>query len=227
MDTFSEYATLATNREILYNLLGRIYRIEVDQPMLEQLKEMQFPTECGDAAPTLGFRKLRAYLSRDGENQLTDLAVDYARVFLGAGEQEGLIAYPCESVYTSPEHLIMQDARDQVVQLFHSKGLDKAEGLDLPEDHLGLELEFMARMCRETQQAIAQGEWLAIASSLEEQREFIARHLFNWVPKFCADVKARAETEFYQAVASITEAFLRLDGEMLGSLIAEAEKMAA
>jgi anaerobic sulfite reductase subunit A len=39
----SEYSALMSNRENMYRFLGRLYRIEVDQVLLDQLKGMHFP----------------------------------------------------------------------------------------------------------------------------------------------------------------------------------------
>jgi anaerobic sulfite reductase subunit A len=48
----------------------------------------------------------------------------------------------------------MQEARDQVVALYRAKGLDKVAELELPEDHIALEFEFMAHLCQEMQSAV-------------------------------------------------------------------------
>ncbi|WP_211285071.1 TorD/DmsD family molecular chaperone [Sporomusa acidovorans] len=201
--------------------MGRLYKVEVDQILLEQIKGMQFPEECGEDELTDGYRMLKEYLCGLENDPLTDLAVDYARVFLGAGIAGNEAAYPYESVYTSPKRLIMQDARDQVVALYRTKGLIKSGALDFPEDHIALELEFMVHLCQETQQALATREWSAVSACLKEQLDFLAQHLQNWVPAFCSDVEKYAETGLYQAVAKITNGYLRLECTLLEELIAE------
>jgi putative dimethyl sulfoxide reductase chaperone len=228
MDRTGEYTALLENREQLYRLLGRLYKVETDQALLDSMMAMSFPPECGESELDAGYRMLETYLRKPGLDPLTDLAVDYAKVFLGAGiTKNGSAAYPYESVYTSPARLIMQDARDQVLAAYRTKGLDKVKTLDVPEDHLGLELEFMGCLCRETQQALAQGDWPTVSASLQEQREFLAKHLLNWVPTFCVDVTKYAETDFYQAVSRMTNGYLRLDRDLLESLIAEPREATA
>jgi len=149
MNDSSEFTALISNRENLYRFLARLYRIEVDAPLLQLLAEMGFPEECDDPELAEGYRMLTAWLHNPGNDPLTDLAVDYARVFLGAGVFEGVVASPYESVYTSKERLIMQEARDQVLAVYNSKELQCAEPLEIPEDHIALELEFLAHLCRE------------------------------------------------------------------------------
>lgn len=221
METISEYSALSANREKLYRFLGRIYQFEADQTLLDQMKGMCFPTECDEGEVGKGYRMLAKYLGHPGHDPLTDLAVDYARVFLGAGIAGDAVAYPYESIYTSPKRLIMQDARDQVVAAYRAKGLNKAERLDFPEDHIALELEFMAHLCHETQHALDMQEGLLVSACLKEQMDFLAQHLLNWVPAFCADVEKFAGTEFYKAVAKVTNGYLHLERTILEELIAE------
>lgn len=222
----AEYAVLMCNRENLYRLLGRLYRSEVDEELLARMAELRFPTACGDPELDAGYHILTEYLRDTGPDPLTDLAVDYAAVFLGAGIAEGTVAYPYESVYTSPERLVMQDAWEQVTACYRTKGLDKAGTTNIPEDHIALELEFMAHLCADAARLIAARDMVAFSAVLQEQRDFLTHHLLNWAPAFCADVLLCARTGFYQAVAHMTGGYLRLeralitelDGEMIAGI---------
>lgn len=115
----------------------------------------------------------------------------------------------------------MQDARDQVVAAYRVKGLTKLETLDVPEDHIALELEYMEQLCNETQQALARRDWLTVSVCLKEQLGFLVHHLLKWVPAFCADIEKYAETEFYKAVAKITNGYLDLERTILEDMIEE------
>ena len=216
MNEASEFSALISNREALYRLLARLYRIEVDDPLLRQLAEMGFPAECDEPELAEGYRMLSDWLRNSGSDPLTDLAVDYARIFLGAGVYEGVVASPYESVYTSKERLIMQEARDQVCAVYNAKGLCLTESTEIPEDHIALELEFMAHLCQETMQA---GDDPALVSSLlREQKEFLERHIGKWAPAFCADIEKCASTDFYKAVGKITRGFLKMEYAILDEL---------
>ncbi|QUN07099.1 molecular chaperone TorD family protein [Shewanella yunxiaonensis] len=216
MDQNAEYAMLIGNREELYLLLGRLYKLEVDESLLERLAEMQFPKNSGDAELNEGYQLLTNYLKH--QKNETDLAVDYARVFLGAGIYSGLVAHPYESVYTSPERLVMQEAWVDVVATYHANGLDKAASLDIPEDHIALECEFMAYLCHKIQQAMSKDDWSTITRAIDTQKEFLQKHLLNWVPNFCEDIQRCASSDFYKAVAKITDRFLKLDLDILEEL---------
>ncbi|MGG0717239.1 molecular chaperone TorD family protein [Robertmurraya massiliosenegalensis] len=217
----SEYNELMINRKNFYRFLGRLYETEVDYNLLNQLKIMRFPAQSGDKELDKGYKLLGEYVSHPRFDPITDLAVDFARVFLGAGIYEGTVASPYESVYTSPERLIMQDARDEVLASYYAKGLDKLDTLNVPEDHISLEFEFMAYLCQETQNYVQTRDREGVSRSLIEQMEFLRKHLENWIPAFCEDIEKCASTNFYIAVAKITEGFLRLERGILEQLIFE------
>jgi anaerobic sulfite reductase subunit A len=217
MDEAAEFEALISNRENLYRLLARLYRIEVDEPLLRQLSEMGFPAECDEPELAEGYRMLTDCLCNPGSDPLTDLAVDFARIFLGAGVYEGVVASPYESVYTSKERLIMQEARDQALAAYHAKGLYPDSELEIPEDHIAIELEFLARLCRETLQA--GGDRERVSTLLREQKEFIEQHPGKWVPAFCTDIEKCASTGFYRAVGKITRGFLNMEQAILEYLL--------
>ena len=222
MEHIAEYAALISNREQLYRFLGRIYKREADQILFDQIKDMKFPAECGEGAMCAGYRMIEKYVRQPGHTPLTELAVDYARVFLGAGIASAAAAYPYESVYTSPKRLMMQEARDQVLEVYHANGLRKVETFTEPEDHIALELEFMAHLCHETQQVLRNRDWPSISALLNAQLDFLTKHLLNWTPAFCADIEKYAATAFYQGIGTITKGYLGLEQAILADMITEA-----
>lgn len=217
-----EYYELMENRESMYQLLSRFFIAEIDESLFQHLKKTVFPTETGIKEINEGYRYLERYLKNPGTVPITELAVDFARVFLGAGVYEGTVANPYESVYTSPARLIMQDARDEVLAAYRAKGLDKRESLNVPEDHISLEFEFMAFMCREALEAFDTEDWQKISGSLAEQKDFLDRHLLNWIPEFCEDIEKCSSTDFYLGIAKITNGFLQMEKSILEELVSEA-----
>lgn len=221
MESRADEFEILEQRENFYRFLGRVYRTEVDQGMWEGLTKMAFPEETGDPDLDLGYRMLAGYLKNPGEDPLTDLAVDYARIFLAAGVYEGIAAVPFESVYTSKDHLIMQDAWEEIVKLYGEKGMGPKEK-DLPEDQLGLELEFVAKMIGEARAALEKGDRAGYEKSLKEQLAFVSKHL-AWVPALCEDVQKCPGTDFYKGAAYLTKGFVRIDRELLEELLSEKE----
>ena len=119
-----ELACLMDQRANTYMLLSRLYLKEIDDALLHELHDMLFPTSTGDGDVDEGYLLIATYLSNLWTESLTELAVDYARSFLGNGVDAFAAAYPYESVYTSEKRLLMQDARDEVLAIYRSFGID-------------------------------------------------------------------------------------------------------
>lgn len=221
--TSTEFEKLIADRGSTYGLLARIYRKEVDQELLDQMASMNLPEEVDAREIGEGYQLLKSYLAHVTTNTLTDLAVDYARIFLGAGAT-GNRTYPYESVYTSPHRLVMQDARDQVVKLYGEEGLAPEEEFIEPEDHVALELEFMSYLCRKTTDALKDANSSGALGYLKKQQDFIQLHLMPWVPTFCNDVRRLAREDLYRAVAMITAGYLRMEQDLIGELMDEIEE---
>lgn len=218
-----EIARAMESRAATYGLLARLYRREVDQALLEELKTVHFPFDTGNALVDSGYRMMVTYLSKTWENTLTELAADYLRTFLGHGIDGHSAAYPYESVYTSERRLLMQDARTEVLALFRANGLEKDPSFKDAEDHIALELEFMQLMalrCAEALRADDTDEALALVRA---QATFMDDHLMAWVPLFTTEMLKFAKTDLYRGLSRVTEGFLTEDQRVLEEMLENAE----
>lgn len=207
-----------TGREKTYLFLAELYKTEITEKMYESLQRMDSTAYSGTPLEP-GYALIRKYIESTPIDPITELAVDFAKIFLGAGVLEKeLASSPYESVYTSRERLIMQDARDKVLTIYRLNGVDKIKGFDVPEDHISIELEFMAHLCKETIHASENGEDEKARQLIETQRSFIKDHLLNWIPLFCEEINQFSLTDFYRGVALLTLSFLNMDKEMLDGI---------
>lgn len=214
-------AALISQRADTYGLISRLYRVEVDQELLDELCGMRFPASTGNPEADQGYRLIATYLSNLWENSVTDLAVDYVRCFIGHGVDAYSAAYPFESVYTSEKRLLMQEARDEVLAIYRSAGLDKQETWKEGEDHIAVELEFMQILSQRTVDALSRGDEEEAFNLLVTQRNFADDHLVSWVPMMTADLKRFAKTDFYRGLAYLTDGFLSTDREFLEDITTE------
>ncbi len=199
-----ENKILNKSRENMYRFISNLYLFEVDEELFGALQNMKFPAECPDENMQEGCQAIVAYLKENQDNKdvLDDLAVDYARIFLSAGVAQGKAAFPYESIYTSKQHLMKQESSSSVAALYLEKGLEPRKDMyRIPEDHLGLLLEYMAELCVEEKDA--------------EQKAFLNEHLVNWVPAFVQDMAKYARTGFYQGLAKLTKGFLMQERSLL------------
>ena len=217
-----EMEKLIKNRSRIYSFLARIYRTEVDKELLSQLSSLTIPENADIPGVSEGIRLLVNYVKHSMEDTLIELAVDYARIFLGTGVQSGEGAYPFESVYTNPYKLVMQEARDEVFNLYRKAGLIPSQDIGVPEDHVAFELEYMVHLCEDTSDALAAGDTHGAVDYLTKQKHFLEKHLLgSWMPAFCSDVQRVSKTDFYKAIAMITLEYQKIDLHTISELIEE------
>ena len=214
----SELIELFKHRSATYGLLSRLYAKEVDAELLDELHDTLWPVETGTDAGDEGNRLIATYLSGADAHAITDLAVDYVRAFIGHGVDAYSAAYPFESVYTSPKRLMMQEARDEVLAVYRSEGLDKLPSWKESEDHIALELEFMAVLGDRIVTAAEAADEAEVERLLSTQRNFLEDHLASWAPLMTADLRRFAQCGLYQGLASLTDGFLQVEEEFFDEI---------
>ena len=214
-----ELVDFMTRRARTYGLLARIFRVEVDGKFLEELRHLKFPTSTGNEHVDYGYRTMYNYLKGTWEDTLLDLARDYARTFIGHGNNGRSAAYPFESVHTSEKRLLMQEARDEVLAIYRANLLKKGEEWNDCEDHIALELEFMQVMSERTAKALKEGKEDEAVEMLKTQRAFVGQHLANWVPMFVSDIKYFSQTDLYIGAGELLLGFVQTEVEALDDLL--------
>ena len=214
-----ELVDFMTRRARTYGLLARIFRVEVDGKFLEERRHLRFPTSTGNEHVDYGYRTMYNYLKGTWEDTLLDLARDYARTFIGHGNNGRSAAYPFESVHTSEKRLLMQDARDEVLAIYRANLLKKGEEWNDCEDHIALELEFMQVMSERTAKALKEGKEDEAVEMLKTQRAFVGQHLANWVPMFVSDIKYFSQTDLYIGAGELLLGFVQTEVEALDDLL--------
>ena len=210
-------ARLCADRGRAYRLLSRTFEREVDAAFAEHLAAPD-AFESDDKELLRLFGEVQAGVSDRSERALEELAVDFDRVFFGMGPLASEKAFPYESVYTSDKGLMMQDAYSEVRKEYRERGVAKNPAFTEPDDHLAVELAFLATCCETAAEALSARDASAAEASLVVQRSFLEKHLLNWTPAFAADVR-RANGGFYAAAADFLVAFLRADDDVLREVV--------
>ena len=198
--------------------LASLYLYELTEEQIEAFAHLECPGDGSTIDGALG--AMKEYLRHRHGGTRQDLAVEYARVFLGAGTYDRILAPPYESVFTSEERLLMQDARDGAVAFYRRGGLDLPADNTTPEDHLGFELQFMAALVDRASRAIEARDSAALAEAVRMQRDFFALHQENWLPLLCDAVEQFAETGFYQGLAALTRGYVEAERAFLDEAVA-------
>jgi anaerobic sulfite reductase subunit A len=221
-----DLASAIENRKEIYAFLARTYASEATIDYLRVLSEKSALFFASAQDPDLagtdlaeGFKEIAGFASSlkgaDLEKVRLDLAVEYAGLFLGVW---GKPAHPSESYYLTEGQLIMQQPRDDMLKLYRAMGVEKAGEFKEPEDHIALELQFMAHLCDKTNAALKDGNFKDAKKYLGVQRNFLDEHLGKWVPKLAFDILKSARHEFYRAIAKITKAYVDVDKELVANL---------
>ena len=96
----------------------------------------------------------------------------------------------CKLAIAGEKGYLMGDSAIDMIQRYQAHGIVIPEKYSSMPDHIALELEYMAFLCRNEDR--------------EKQREFLASHL-NWVGELVNDIKdIKVDTKFYSAGAEIT-----------------------
>jgi TorA maturation chaperone TorD len=202
-------------RAASYSLLARLFLKEVDRQLLDQMMGLRLPAHTGNDNLDKAYRLLQGYLSQVWERTLSDLAKDYVRTFIGNSVDALSAAYPSESVHTTGLRLVMQDARDEVLAIYRSVGVDKAESWHEGEDHVAVELEFMQVIAERSVEAAGADDDDGLVRMLKTQLNFLTNHLSSWVPMLVEEMQRFAKTDFYRAVGYWLLGFLETDEEFL------------
>lgn len=214
MDTLSKLSQLSQTRADVYSFLSYAFSKEVDKDFWDRLVALDTlrlsTRNTKDDTDLPGYRELREYVRSHPEAPLTDLSVDFAALFLGMGQQLGG-AFPYESVYTSEEGLMMQEARDDMLRLLRSKGLRQEISSIEGEDHISSEFAYLAFLSQQTISFLKADDSKGAKASEAERCAFFSEHIVFWVPRFCEDVQELAHTSFYHALATITADFIETD----------------
>lgn len=218
-------AAVMESRANVYRLLSRCYRSEMDAVLAREMAE-DFSLETDDDALATSLRAMQASLAGIDEDGLEMLAVTFDRVFFGMGPLTARHAFPYESVYTSDRGIMMQEAYTQVARTYREQALAKDASFTEPEDHLAVELAFMATLADRAVTFLGTGEGTADEATEETVRQSLAfaqAHLLNWIDRFCAELEAAAapdgEEGFYAALARFTAAFVAGDAALLEEML--------
>lgn len=210
-------------RENTYGLLSRLYLVEIDAEFYNNLCQAAFPAGTGNDDVDAGYRLVATYCASQHDDAPLDLARDYARVFIGHGNNAYAAAYPFESVYTSEKRLLMQEARDEILEIYRRGGLQVDPNWHDPEDHIALEFAYMQNMARRTREALEAKDDDRALGLLDDQRAFLLRHLVSWTPMLVNDMRRLAQTDLYQGLALLTKGLLAEDRRFLDSIVAEGD----
>ena len=182
--------------------LAALHDKELTAALIAALQEANFPVCLGlmpvTAAAVEAWRAMAEGVAslpaHPDTGALDALAAEYAAIYLTGAYG----ASPHESVWTDDDHLTCQTAMFQWRDIHAESGLATPDWRQRPDDHLVLQLLYLAHAARRAATADA---WQRLAKILDE-------HTLRWLPDFAARVAARSESPFYAGLAVLTAAWV-------------------
>lgn len=205
---------------LLLGVLGKVLQNNPDQEWLQSLIEQdvfsELPLEGTCPELEAGLRHLQSW-SQENRKGISDedfihLKADYLRLFVGLGKTLA----PCwESVYFNEDRAIFQKQTLEVRQWYRRFGLEPEKLYNEPDDHIGLELSFLAYLAKQGLQALEENDQAKFEQTLQAQGQFMSEHPLKWVFEWCRLVNQNAATDFYRGVALLTYGALLVLAEQL------------
>jgi TorA maturation chaperone TorD len=213
-------------RAQFYRMLSSFYFRTITQDELDHMAQSdysEFREDEEEPLIALGFNDIYRYLRKRNTGTRQELAADFTSVFVGTQSYKGHQAIPYESLFTDLSGLLMRGPHNEVYQTFKHARIKLKEGLDLPDDHLSFEFEFMAVLCDRAQAALESSDFDACLQNLRTQKKFCELHILNWFDRFYTLSSIMIKTRFYRGVLKITKGFLESEMEAIESLIDDVE----
>lgn len=167
-------------RARLFALLGRIMGAPPDSGILDQLRRLR-PTE-GELGETFGLLGAAASATTPEAAER-----EYFDLFVGLGRGEIL---PYASYYLTGflHERPLADLRGDLARL----GIERAEGIAEPEDHIAFVCETFAGLLAG-----------AFDAGPEQAAPFFTRHIRPWAARMFADLEKAEAAVFYRAVGRL------------------------
>jgi TorA maturation chaperone TorD len=176
----------------MYEFMASLLRAEPSDELISHVAGLQ-----GDGS-TIGSASmvLATLATKIANDEIRD---EYMRLFIGVGRGEIL---PYASFYLTGflNDKPLAKLRDEM----QAMGIERAEGVKDPEDHIASLFDIMAGLIR--------GNFDA-PNNLAAQAKFFKTHIDPWAPLLMQDIEAAKSAVFYAPVGTIGRAFLQIESE--------------
>lgn len=191
----------------LYNLLRQLFLKEPTKELINDLATIQPPDEPDD---TINYGlKLLCESVRKNEYRVNEwieeLAIEYARLFIGPKNPP---AIPYASFYLSESRALMTEETIDVRKRYLEAGMAVKELYSIPDDHIGIELEFIYYLTQKIIELFEQGDREDASRLFEIRSDFLNEHMALWVPIFADRIIEVTEEPFYKGASFVLKGLL-------------------
>lgn len=191
----SSYAQIALAARVVAELYLSAPSTALQETFADPAAAEEWPLE--DARSREALAEITA--AQDSAEDLTD---DHFQLFVGPGRGS---ACPYESVQLSDDELLYGTETFAVRDMYAHLGVAAATTDAVPDDHIGLELAYVAECCSRIDQALLADDKAVIRQLL---RVFLCEHLDRFAPVLLPQVRDNAQTALYRRLPDLTESVL-------------------
>ncbi|HMN15077.1 MAG TPA: molecular chaperone TorD family protein [Bellilinea sp.] len=215
-----------TGQMLLFGLLGKLLYMSPDKEWIQHLldddvfSEVPFGEDQEDVVQGLNYIQdwISTNLSKNPASAIASLEEDYLRLFIGAGK---VLAPPWESVYFTDDRSMFSEETLQVRNCYRKYGLQIEHLYHEPDDHIGLELSFLAHLAQLAVQALEQEGSAELIQLLHDQQAFLTEHPLRWSTTWCELVLQHARTDFYRGIALLINGALKASDEFITEALSQ------
>lgn len=209
----SEQTETLQARAHWYRLLSGVF---AEEPRGAFLQELRSPV-CLGALAELGADFGADFLESDEAALAETLACEYTMLFIAPGGFP-----PVESVRLQGGY--RQSAASETRAFYAEEGFAVDGGRFAAfEDHLAVELQFVAALTERQATALTEGDAQEAARLAKRIKKFWVQHLGRWVRGYAMLLEEAAEHSFYREMARLLAAFAEAELALLGIELADAD----
>jgi TorA maturation chaperone TorD len=205
-----ESVDLALARKNMYGFLSHIFLSEPTEEIVDTLGNPAFLSNLSEMEfnGALGYFKS---FSESLNGNIDGLGREYSRLFIIPDKKYYVTPY--ESVYLTG--LLSQAPTVQVKRIYDKNGLEISSDFDDFPDHIGIELEYMHYLCKREAESWGSNDEENIIKYLNDEKEFLEKHLGVWVENLSEKILKNSENDFYKGVAELLTAFIEYDKRII------------
>lgn len=215
-----ELLSLMKSRYNNYYFLGYVLYNKLNLENFNNLKikeyiEKLIQIDSDNEVPGLSYLQEFLNAKEDYQDFIDFTRDEFQKMFEGPGK---LLAPPWESVYLSEEKLMFEEQTINVREFYGRYGMQISNFGAEPDDHIGLELQFMALLTKKSIESLEKNNINAFKQVMKAQEDFLTQHLLLWVIEFSDLMYQGVKSPFYRGLALFLPWYLENDAEIISSL---------
>lgn len=196
-----------------FSVLGRFHREPPDAATLDAFWELIHEWPLTDSSPSRdGVAEVAA--SRSVGETPGQIRRDHDYLY---GRTAVARVAPYESVHRGIERLVFDEHTLRVREAYRALALQAPRLNKEPDDHIGLEFDFIAQACLKTLEALEQGDRERASHLAGLGVAFFTDHLQQWAPDMLPKVATQARTHFMKGIALLSLGALEAYADGIGT----------